>query len=667
MYTSNEDQNCHTVIRQFLRTAEKSPERIAIAWKDSDKWKSWTYSQLLRSAKVVASYLKNHGVNSGDAVILPSVRNQSLCSNLLGILWAGGHYVFIDPEYPLERQKFICDAVRARIGLFEGSDNPLGHLAIEWHQVPPRYVNEAVPDLPSNSELAAYVMFTSGSTGKPKGVIVPHRAILRLVVNADYISFSESEVFLQLSPLSFDASTLEIWGPLLNGGTCVLHFENGIVTPDGMEESIETQGVSTLWITSSLFNAVVSENPKSLFKVRQLLTGGEVLSVAHIRRALKVLPCTRLFNGYGPTENTTFTTVYAIPRTLPEDLKRIPIGYPIRGTTCELFDQDLKPIKEDGISGELVAFGDGLAIGYLADEELTRQKFVDIQCSDGQTRRGYRTGDIAIKGAGGCYDFLQRNDEQVKIEGHRIEPREIEIFLNEMEEISEARVLVRIGEHGQKRLAAYVVWKDGVMQNDLRCKLGQVFPGYMIPHFIIPMSALPKNQNGKLDESKLPSPFEDSLAPVSGYSQIAECWNRILNRHVSESVNFLDAGGTSLEALQLTALLEKQFSVKLNPAFVFEYPTIRQQVAYFQGNFEHRLENQCSIPREGTVEFAVIGMACRFPGARNIDEYWQNLLAAKESITFFKDDELSDEIHASERNQPTYVKAKGIVAQGKRI
>ncbi len=299
----------HTAIEQFFHVAERYSERIAIRWKELGKWESRTYAQLLQDAKAVAVFLKKHGVERGDAVILPSIRNQSLCSNILGILWAGGHYVFIDPEYPLERQKFICDAAHARIGLFEGLVNPLGHLEVDWYTIPAQYADETAPDLPSDSELAAYVMFTSGSTGKPKGVIVPNRAILRLVVDADYVSFSEKEVFLQLSPLSFDASTLEIWGSLLNGGTCVLHFENGAITTAGMKESIETQGVSTLWLTSSLFNTIISENPETLVKVKQLLTGGEVLSVAHIRRALKLLPKTRLFNGYGPTENTTFTTV----------------------------------------------------------------------------------------------------------------------------------------------------------------------------------------------------------------------------------------------------------------------------------------------------------------------------------------------------------------------
>ena len=661
MVTTSENLKRFTVTEHFYRTAVRNADRIAIKWKSSRGWEFISYAQLLYRAQSVAAYLKLQGVQNGDAIILPSVRNQSLCPNMLGILWAGAHYVFIDPDYPHERQKFICDAVRARIGLYEGPENPLSHLQVEWHQVPLQPVESPAPELPSDPDLPAYVMFTSGSTGKPKGVVVPNRAILRLVVDNDFISFSEKEIFLQLAPLSFDASTLEVWGALLNGGTCVLHFENGAMTTDGLRESIETHGVSTLWLTSSLFNTIVSEDPGVLSRVKQLLTGGEALSVPHVRRALKLLPNTRLFNGYGPTENTTFTTVYSIPPSLPDDLKRIPIGYTIRGTTCQLFDKDLKPVTETGAAGELIAFGDGLALGYLADPKLTSEKFVEVECADGQIRKGYRTGDIVTRAEDGCYDFLQRNDEQVKIDGHRIEPGEIELFLNEMEEISEARVLVRVGDSGQKRLAAYIVGRQEINRNDLRAKLGQVFPGYMIPHFIIPMRALPRNQNGKLDESKLPDPFSYSADTVPDRNQVAACWEEILGRRVPENTNFLDAGGTSLEALRLTALLEKRFSVKLNPAFVFEYSTIRQQLAYFHGDAERPRERSESMRGEGAVEFAVIGIACRFPGARNLGEYWKNLLDGKESISFFSDEELSDEISPAERNHPTYVKAKGIV------
>jgi len=650
-----------TIAQRFAVIAERYPGRIALKYRNQNAWGQYTYAQLLQEAQHIAAYLAGVGVRSGEAVILPALRTHSLCSALLGILWGGGHYVFIDPEYPAERQKLIAEAVGAKIGLFEDEGSILKNLNLNWHQMPPAGSKGKLPDIAADPDAAACVFFTSGSTGIPKGVVVPHRGIIRLVVDTDYISFSENEVFLQLSTLSFDAATLEIWGPLLNGGTCVLHFEHGALTPGGIQDSIESQGVTTVWLTSSLFNAVISGHPQVLKSVKQLLTGGESLSVSHIKKGLALLPDTRLYNGYGPTENTTFTTIYPIPHSLPKDIKRIPIGFPILGTTCELFDEHLQPVM-NGQAGELIAFGDGLALGYLKREELTAERFIDIACADGIRRKGYRTGDLVVKNEDGSYDFIQRNDKQVKIDGHRIEPGEIELFLNELENIVEARVVVRIGPNGQKRLAAYLVGKTAVERSSLREQLSEHFPPYMVPHFIVPMKALPKNQNGKLDESRLPDPFADSAVQKTGHHTVASCWKEVLGRAVAADENFLDAGGTSLEALQVAELLEKRFGVELSATFVFEYPTINSQAVFFQCDQPSVGETPFDFsPTNETVEFAIIGMACRFPGADSVDEYWNNLIGGKETISFFREDELSNGVDPIESGLPGYVRAKGIV------
>ena len=652
----------NTIVQRFNVIANRYPERIAVRYRAGDVWKHRTYAQLSKEAEIIAAYLARAGVKEGDPVVLPSLRSPFLCSALLGTLWAGGHYVFIDPSYPAERQKLISDEVGAKIGLFENEATALRHLGISWHRVPIADGEKGAPVVPIDPEASACIFFTSGSTGVPKGVIVPHRGICRLVIDTEYISFSEQEVFLQLSALSFDAATLEIWGPLLNGGTCVMHYENGAITPAAIQESIETQGVTTLWLTSSLFNAIISEHPDALKSVKQLLTGGESLSVPHIKKGLSLLPGTQLFNGYGPTENTTFTTVYPIPRQLERDIKRIPIGYPIPGTTCEIFDENLKPLDDKNAVGEMVAFGDGLAIGYLNRPELTSEKFIEVTCADGVKRKGYRTGDLVGKNEDGSYVFLQRNDKQVKIDGHRIEPGEIELFLNELENVVEARVVVRVGPSGQKRLAAYVVGKPAVDRSDLRAKLSEHFPHYMVPHFIIPMGGIPKNQNGKLDESRLPDPFADSNDRKSGHHTVAACWMHVIGRTVASDENFLDAGGTSLEALRLAELLEKRFAVKLRATFVFEYPTINSQADYLLSDRrEISKGNTRLVPSGEKVEFAIIGMACRFPGASNVDEFWNNLIEGKETISFFSEDELSEEVDPAARRHPSYVRAKGIL------
>ena len=659
----SEKRSVRSIVKTFVVIAEKYPDRTAVKYKDQDIWACRTYSQVLEEAQSIASFLHRLGIRSGDPVVLPSLRSPSLFSALLGILWVGGHYVFIDPNYPDERQRFIAKEVGARIGLFEIEDSALSNLPIQWHRIPLEGDDELLPTMATDPDMPACIFFTSGSTGTPKGVVVPHRGIMRLVVGTDYIAFSENEVFFQLSPLSFDAATLEIWGALLHGGTCVQHFEQHVITPAGIQESIESQGVTTVWLTSSLFNTIISEHAEIVQSVKQLLTGGESLSVSHVKKCLSLLPHTQLFNGYGPTENSTFTTVYPIPRVLPQNIKRIPIGFPVCGTACELFDAQLQPITQTGQEGELIAFGEGVALGYLNRPELTAERFIEITRANGMKQRGYRTGDLVMQNEDGSYDFLQRNDKQVKIDGHRIEPGEIELFLNELEEIVEARVVVRVGPAGQKRLAAYLVGSAPIHRGSVRARLGEHFPPYMVPHFIVPMPSLPKNQNGKLDETRLPDPFADAPSQQQGHKTVASCWREILGRGVAADENFLDAGGTSLEALRLAELLEKSFAVELNATFVFEYPTINHQAAFFQSD-------QCSTgitaggaPVSGErAEIAIIGMACRFPGASNAEEYWNNLIQGKESIKFFSEDELSEDIDPAIRRHPWYVRAKGILS-----
>lgn len=660
--------NSQTVTSRFLHIARTYPENIALKWLDGDSWHQLSYRDLLNDVQATAAMLAEAGVGENCAVVLPSQRHPDLCTQMLAILFCGGHYVFIDPAYPAERQQFIARSVGARIGICPAGGPNLAPLDVTWVSAGAPRTGSGQAVGPKSGELPAYVMFTSGSTGEPKGVVVPHRAILRLVVGADFIEFSPEQTFLQLSALSFDASTLEIWGALLNGGTCVLHPETDVPTPAGIGDVIRTQGVTTLWLTASLFNTFIAEFPDYLRPLRQLLTGGEALSVPHVRKALESLPDTALFNGYGPTENTTFTTVFPIPNPLPEHLKRIPIGYPIHGTECAIVDEQLEIVRGPDASGELVAFGDGLALGYLNRPELSAEKFVRIQDENGNVRTAYRTGDLVIRHEDGSYDYLSRIDKQVKIDGHRIEPGEIEYQLNILPGVSEARVVVRVGPTGQKRLAAYVVCDGATDSRSIRAALAQVLPAYLIPHFIIEMVELPKNRNGKLDESRLPDPYADGQA-AGGASGVAnartlvlESWRKVLERSVQPATNFMDAGGTSLEALKLAGLLEKTFGTELSATFVFEYPTVEKQAEYLAKQQDHSHADSVGPESSPTATaFAIIGIACRFPGARNLDEYWQNLLDGRETVSFFTDEELSPEVSAEDRANPAYVKAKGIL------
>lgn len=652
-----------TVIQEFLRVAEKFPKRLGTLVQVNGVWQSSSYYQLRDRAASVAKALIDAGVSEGDAVVLLSQRTPDLLAHLLGIMWVGAHYVFIDPAYPQERQDLILSQTCARWGLGEKLPELSG---LSWLAVDTSLETfdlNSAPQPVSNEDLPAYVMFTSGSTGQPKGVVVPSRAIVRLTVGSDFIDFSQDNVFLLHSALSFDASTLEIWGSLLNGGTCVVCPRDVQLSPDNIGAIIRETGVTNLWLTSSFFNLLVSEGCESLRPLKQLLIGGESLSVRHVRSALSLLPDTLIFNGYGPTENTTFTTVYPIPRNLPDDLNSIPIGFPVTGTACEIFNKELRPIAQ-GEVGELIAFGKGLALGYLGREDLTQERFVEVERANGQVEIGYRTGDLVRQTCDGSFHYLGRNDAQVKIDGNRIELGEIEFCLHSLDEVKDARVVLCIGPEGQKRLAAYIVWHGFERLNGhvLRQRLTEHLPSYMLPHFWFDVELLPLNQSGKLDVKALPDPYakEPELSPSFSKALVKECWYHILGRHVAKDQNFIDAGGTSLEAIQLRSELMRKTGNNLSQIFVFEFPTIALQETYFQ---RQCVEDETSpeVIANHCQDIAVVGMAGRFPGADDVEQFWQNLLAGKESIHFFSDDELSTEIPLEDRQSNYYVPAKGLL------
>src|SRR6185436_5516200 len=289
----------------------------------------------------------------------------------------------------------------------------------------------------------AYVMYTSGSTGRPKGVAVVHRAVVRLVCDTGYARFGPGEVWLQLAPPSFDAATLEIWGALLHGGRLVL-APAGAPAPAELGETLARHGVTSLWLTAGLFHQMVEESLAGLLPVRQLLSGGDVLSPGHVRRALSGLPGTRLINGYGPTENTTFTCCH--PMEGPDEVESpVPLGRPIANTRVYVLDASLRPVPP-GVAGELCAGGDGLARGYRGRPELTAERFVPDPFADRTDRsdgnRLYRTGDLARYLPDGRLEFLGRLDRQVKIRGFRVEPGEVEAKLLAHPGVEQAAVVV---------------------------------------------------------------------------------------------------------------------------------------------------------------------------------------------------------------------------------
>ena len=445
-----------TIHGEFARVAQARPDAVALAW-DGGRM---TYGELHARSSRLARHLRRAGVRADAPVALVMERGPELVVALLGILKAGGAYVPVNPQYPRERIRMMLDDCGARVAVAQSC------LA---HALPadgPRLVlvdrdAEAIaregaddPRVDPGADGAAYVIYTSGSTGRPKGVVVPHRAVLRLVMNTDYVRMGPDDTVLQLAPVAFDASTLELWGPLLNGGRLAL-FPPVLPTLEALGEFIARQGVTTAWLTAGLFHQMVDTNLPGLGPLRQLLAGGDVLSVPHVRRVLDAHPELRLINGYGPTENTTFSCCHAIR---PEDAERasIPIGRPIASTTAYVLNAGLRPVPVD-VPGQLYVGGDGLARGYLRAPGLTAARYVPDPFSRTPGARMYGTGDRARWRADGTLEFLGRIDQQVKVRGYRIEPGEVESVLDRHPAVAASVVHVREDAPGDRRLVAYVV------------------------------------------------------------------------------------------------------------------------------------------------------------------------------------------------------------------
>ena len=440
----------------FEAQVERTPDALALLLDGEEV----TYGELNQRANQLAHVLRNRGVGPEVIVGICVARSPELIVGLLAILKAGGAYLPLDPDLPSARQSFMLADGHVRILLAQEHqlDQLITHnvevIAIDGNSNAFSQASRENPDNKCTAENLAYVMYTSGSTGKPKGVSVPHRGVVRLVRETNYAAFSPEQVFLQFAPLSFDASTFEIWGGLLSGGRLVL-MPAGKASLAELAEMVRRYHVTTLWLTAGLFHQMVESEFESLRGLKQLLAGGDVLSAPHVEQVARELSNCQLINGYGPTENTTFTCCY---RVSPGETfaRSVPIGLPVAQTTLHILNENMEPVPP-GVAGELYVGGEGLARGYLNAPDATAEKFVPNPFSSGAGERLYCTGDSARYLADGNVEFLGRIDQQVKLRGYRIELGEIETVLAQHAAVKECVVMVRADQPGGKRLVAYVV------------------------------------------------------------------------------------------------------------------------------------------------------------------------------------------------------------------
>lgn len=494
----------------FEAVAARLPTSVAIV----SEYGVLSYGELNDRTEQLARYLRNRGVREGTYVPLCMNRSTELILGMLAVLRAGGAYVPIDPGYPKERLRFMLEEVDSPIVLASAETVDVlpdtGASAVicldrDWRMVESVQGGFNEGQSGAGDAEPACVIFTSGSTGTPKGVIVPHRGIVDLVVNADYIDLGPSDRIAHVSNVGFDAASFEIWGALLNGAQLVIIPRRISSEPRELAAELRRHDVSVVLLTTALFELLAAWDGGIFGGIRRLLVGGDVVNPQWMRRVLTSGQAPeRLLHVYGPTECATLATAYLVTR-VPEDAARIPIGWPISNTTAYVVDGQRKPVPV-GTPGELCLGGPRLARGYLNRPELTHEKFIQVTCGDDRTERLYRTGDLVRCLPDGSMEFIGRIDRQMKIRGYRVEPTEIESRLNTHPSIASSVVMARRDFSGQASLVAFFLVSEGwpaPSPVDLSDHLSVTLPDYMVPAIFMQRSEWPLSAHGKVDREAL--------------------------------------------------------------------------------------------------------------------------------------------------------------------
>ncbi|MEU8683948.1 non-ribosomal peptide synthetase [Streptomyces sp. NPDC048611] len=560
------------------RHAARTPHALAVADGDS----TLTYAQLVSSARALAAHLRAHGVGAGDSVALLMPRSARTVVAQLALWWAGAVCVPLDPAHPRARSEALAAEAGATLTvgdskLLESAELGGATLALPAE---PLVDDDRLPAAEPGPDSAAFIMFTSGSTGRPKGVAIPHHAIAELVSAPAYLTLTARDRVLFHSPMTFDASTFEVWGALANGAAVVVCTAERPSFED-LARHVERHGVTVAFFTTALFHQLAGRRSRIFSALRTVVVGGEALSAHHARAVLRAFPWLELVNGYGPTEATTFTTTHRV--TDADCDGQVPIGRPVAGATVHLLDDDGRPAR-DGVPGELWIGGSRLAHGYTGRPELTAERFVHQP----ELGRLYRTGDLVSRRPDGLLEFHGRTDDQVKVRGFRIEPAEIEHALRERPEVADAAVTVHRPSPEDARLAAFVVAAPGPVPRPdaLRDHLAAVLPAHLVPDEVRCVDALPLTASGKVDRRALTDLItadgsDVPAGPLGPLEQaVAEIWSRSLGREVARAdADFLALGGHSLLALAVTDDLREELGVELTLADFFAAPTVAGHAA----------------------------------------------------------------------------------------
>ncbi len=579
--TRREYPRTETIASVFEQQVRATPFATALV---SDE-RTLTYDELNRQANQVAHWLTRQGAKPETLIGLCMERSIETYVVMLGIVKSGATYVPLDPAYPAPRLEFLIQDSGISFVLTTEKLQKLLPVALTkaipveqvWNEISAE--KEFDPPVKVSAENLAYLMYTSGSTGAPKGATITHRGVVRLVKNNWFCDLSESQTFLQFAPLSFDASTWEIWGALLNGGRLAV-FPAGFASLEELGSVIRKHRISVLWLTASLFHQVVDHVLHILRPVKTLLVGGDVLAPDRVVKALNVVEGGTLVNGYGPTECTTFTCCHLM-RNSDHVGGTVSIGRPIANTQVYILNEEME-LLPSGITGELFVGGDGLARGYINQPELTAEKFVPHPFSSQAGERLYRTGDLARYDTDGTIDFIGRIDNQIKIRGFRVELGEIEAVLRQHSDVNEVVVAVR-GTGDYKRLVTFVVPRQNhdIRAAELKQFLAGRLPEFMVPTSVMLLDKMPLTTSGKIDHKILATleernddrPHTPPQTPLE--TELAQLWQEVLAvPQVGREDSFFELGGHSLLAIQLVSRIREQYQIPFPIRELMQAPTL---------------------------------------------------------------------------------------------
>ncbi|WP_339493125.1 amino acid adenylation domain-containing protein, partial [Pseudomonas sp. EA_15y_Pfl2_R67] len=574
----------------FEEQVRRTPNACALL----DSRQSLTYAELNAQANGLAQQLIAAGVLPGDLVAICVERGVAMISGLLGILKAGGAYVPLDPTYPAERLAAIIEDARPRLLLAD----PVGRAAVGTPQEGTRYLAiERALATPSNSrdpqpdnvgltpEHLAYVIYTSGSTGKPKGVMIEHRNLVSsTLARGTVYGPATGKRFLLLSSIAFDSSVAGVFGTLVSGGTLCIPDAETARDPDAIARFIGEQAVTSLLCVPSLGRLVLASlaSGNGHGSLQEMIVAGEACPAQLVQACTGLEPAIALYNEYGPTEATVWTTVH---RCTAEDLGTVPIGLAIPNSRLYVLDEQRQPVPL-GVPGELYVGGAGVARGYLDRATLNAEHFLSDPFAPGDEPRMYRTGDLVRQRADGVVEFLGRNDQQVKIRGFRVEPGEIEALMLTLPGVREAAVIAREDTPGASRLVAYLSVEPHLAgrnaSSTLRPYLTSQLPDYMVPAAFVVVERLPLSPNGKLDRRALPAPGNDDFArrqyeAPNGETEtlLAQIWADLLGlERIGRHDDFFELGGHSLLAVQVTLRARETFGVEVPLRGLFEHPSL---------------------------------------------------------------------------------------------